>query len=256
MTAKKSGPKPKDRKDPKGRKDPKDRKAAPKKPARSTKKAPKAKRSSNAAFRSDAIDQLVGAYFKRPVEVHWDGSLADTFQGRFQEASISLAGVATAWLPIERLSLSAREARIVAGLPGRLEVSGPCLEVVVSQADIDPWMQSFELPFSLHLEEQGLLMKAEIAGFQLGEIQTQLEIVRGWFVLRPRRAALLGVPAYVSSLFRTYLPVPPITDQTKLAGIEHEAGRLRLRFAVDDFEEELTPGLLERLRKRVLPFGL
>jgi hypothetical protein len=135
-----------------------------------------------------------------------------------------------------------------------MEVRGPSLEVVVSQIDIDPWMERFQLPFRLLLEERGLLMKAEFAGLALGEIQTQLEIVNGWFVLRPRRAALLGVPQWVS-LFRSYLPVPPLSDQAKLDRIEHEAGRLRLRFAVEDFDEELTPGLLDRLRARVVPWA-
>jgi hypothetical protein len=206
-------------------------------------------------MRSDAIDQLVGSYLKRPVEVAWEGSLAEAFQGRFQGAPISHEGVATAWLPLERVSMLAREARIVPGIPGRLEVDGPAMEIVLAQADIDAWMKRFELPFSLHLEEEGLLVKTQIVGFPLGEIETQLEIVRGWFVLRPRRAALLGVPQYIPSLLRSYLPVPPISERTRLDGIEHEAGRLRLRFAVDDFEEDLSPGLLERLRSRVLPFG-
>lgn len=222
---------------------------------RSRQKASKGKRPRPELFGSEAIDQMVGSLLKRPVEVRWDGSLADALRGHFRGARISFDGVLTAWLPLERVSLSAREAQIVVGAPGRLEVREPCVEVVVSQAGLDRWMERFELPFSLHLEERGLLTKAAVAGFPVGEFQTQLEIVRGWFVLRPRRAALLGVPQYVSSLFRSYLPVPPISDQTKLAGIEHEAGRLRLRFAVEDFEEELTPGLADRLRSRVLPFA-
>ena len=204
---------------------------------------------------SDAIDQVVSSFLKQPVEVRWDGSLADAFQGRFQDARISFDGVVTAWLPLERVILSAGEARIQPGVPARLEVSDPCFEFIVGQRDVDRWMQPFELPFSLHLEERGLRMKAEVKGFPVGEFQAQLEIVRGWFVLRPRRASLLGVPQYAASLFRTYLPVPPISAQTRLAGIEHEKGRLRVRFEVDDFEEPLTPGLFDRLRARVMPFA-
>lgn len=240
MTAKKAGSK---------------RKGTSQRATASRQRASKGKRPPAERRGFEAIDQIVGSLLKRPVEVRWEGSLADAFRGHFRGARISVDEIVTAWLPLERATLSAREARIVAGAPGRLEVREPAVEIAVSQADLDGWMERFELPFSLHLEETGLRMKAEVAGFPVGEFQARLEIVRGWFVLRPRRAALLGVPQYVSSLFRTYLPVPPISDQTKLAGIEHEAGRLRLRFSVDDFEEELTPGLVDRLRSRVMPFA-
>jgi len=206
-------------------------------------------------IRSDALDQLLSGYLARPVRLGWEGALADSLTGTFRQASISFEGVATAWLPLERVVLAAEEARIVPGMPARLGVKGPSIEVVVGQRDVERWMKRFELPFSLHLERRGLLVKSSIAGFPLGEVETKIEVVRGWFVLRPRRAALLGVPQYVSSLFRTYLPVPPISDQTRLVDIGHESGRLRLRFSVDDFDEEITPGLFERLRSRVLPFA-
>jgi hypothetical protein len=54
-------------------------------------------------------------------------------------------------------------------------------------------------------------------------------------------------------MFRFYLPMPPLSKETRLAGIDHEPGRLRLRFGIDDFEEEVSPGLLSRLRKRFFP---
>ena len=75
----------------------------------------------------------------------------------------------------------------------------------------------------------------------------------GWFALQPRRASLLGVPNYVAWLFRAYLPLPPLAEGARLGEIGHEEGRIRLRFEVDSFEEELTPGLLGRLRGRILP---
>jgi hypothetical protein len=40
----------------------------------------------------------------------------------------------------------------------------------------------------------------------VAELEARLEVVSGWFVLQPKRASILGVPNYVASLFRTYLP--------------------------------------------------
>ncbi len=186
--------------------------------------------------------------------MRWNGSGTDALKGHFRQPSVRLGGVTTAWMPLDEVSFSAKEARLVPGVPGRIEVRGPALEVVVAQADLDPWQERFDLPFRLRLGERGLVTRAGIAGVRLGEIETRLEIVRGWFVLRPRRAALLGVPQWVS-LFRSYLPVPPLSSQARLDAIEHEKGRLRLRIAVEDFDEELSPGIVDRLRERLVPFG-
>ena len=49
------------------------------------------------------------------------------------------------------------------------------------------------------------------------------------------------------------MPVPPLSRDTRLAGIEHASGSLTLKFALSDFEEEITPGLLLRLRKKFFP---
>jgi hypothetical protein len=78
-------------------------------------------------------------------------------------------------------------------------------------------------------------------------------VLSGWFVLQPKRASILGMPNYVASLFRTYLPLPPLAGNTRLDGIHHEPELLRLSFALEDFEEEVSPGLLTRLQKRLLP---
>jgi hypothetical protein len=57
----------------------------------------------------------------------------------------------------------------------------------------------------------------------------------------------------VSSLFRTYLPIPPLSKESQLSRIEHASGLLRLGFTIGDFDEEISPGLLGRLQKRFFP---
>ena len=85
--------------------------------------------------------------------------------------------------------------------------------------------------------------------------ETELRIQRGWFVLQPKRAEFLGVRARLVSMFRTYVPLPRLAPQTRLTGIEHAQGLLRLELSLDDFEEDVTIGLLDRLQKRFLPFA-
>ena len=192
-------------------------------------------------------------YLKQPVKASWEGGTSDLLRGSFDDCRLELGGVATAWMPLEGVVLSARRAVIHPGMPASIEVEDPSLMVSVGQGDVTRWVERFQLPFELHLTDRGLLAQARVAGLQVGEIEARLEVLRGWFVLQPRRASLLGVPNYAAWLFRTYLPLPPLADGASLEEIGHEEARVRLRFEIESFEEELTPGLLSRLRNRVLP---
>ena len=206
-------------------------------------------------MRSDAIDQLISSYLKQPVKVSWESGTADVLRGSFDSPRIELAGLATAWLPLERVVLQASHARFVPGVPAKLEVEAPQIEITLGQAALDKWLSRFELPFRLALGDKGMTLHTEIAGFPVGEFETRLEVVGGWFVLSPRRASILGVPGYVSSLFRTYLPVPPLSEDTRLIEIGHRRGELILGFEVRDLVEDITPGLVSRLQRRLIPFG-
>ena len=75
-----------------------------------------------------------------------------------------------------------------------------------------------------------------------------------WMEIRPRRASILGIPSQLASWLRAYLPLPPISPEARLSGIDHAANRLTLHFAINDFVEKVTPGMLYRLRRRLLPW--
>ena len=205
------------------------------------------------AVRSEALDQIVSRYLELPVRASWHGGATDLLLGSFDDPRLELGGVATTWLPLDGVVLSARRAKLTPGLPARLHVEDPSLVALVSQRDVERWAARFQLPFELQLTEQGLVARARVAGLPVGEIEVRLGVVGGWFVLKPRRASLLGVPNYAAWLFRTYLPLPPLAKGARLDEIEHEDGRVRLRFEIESFEEEITPGLLGRLRRRLLP---
>jgi hypothetical protein len=203
--------------------------------------------------RSDVLDRLVGRYLEQPVKASWHGSAADLLRGSLDDARLELGGMATAWLPLEGVVLSARRAELHPGVPATIRVVEPSLIVSVGQRDVARWVERFQLPFELEFGERGLIARAKVAGLQLGEVEARLEVSGGWFVLQPRRASLLGVPNYAAWLFRTYLPLPPLAQGARLEEIAHQEGQLKLRFEIESFDEDLTPGLLRRLWRRVLP---
>lgn len=204
-------------------------------------------------MRSDVLDQLFGTYLRQPVKVSWQGAPADLLRGTFQHAQVELGGIATAWLPLEGVVLSAAHVTLEPGMPARIAVEEPRLTALVGQRDIEDWLTATQLPFELSLTERGIVARTRLAGLNIGEVEAYLEVLRGWFVLQPRRASLLGIPNYAARMFRTYLPLPRIAEGARLVKIGHESGRIRLAFAVEGFEEDLTPGLLGRLRARVMP---
>ncbi len=206
--------------------------------------------------RSDILDQLVTSYLKLPVRFFWDGGPLTPFSDTFSNARLEFDGIATAWLNLQHVVLTAKQVKVIPGLPVKIEVDQPRIEIAVGQAELDRWIKKFEIPFRLELAEKGLIVHTEVAGFPVAQFETQLEVVGGWFVLKPQKASFLGMPSYVASFFRTYLPLPPLSEETRLSAIEHEPGLLKLTFSTDDFEEAITPGLLVRLQRRLLPlFG-
>lgn len=205
--------------------------------------------------RSDVIDQLVSSYLKLPVQIRWSEARGLPFPNTFVAARLEFTGIATSWLRLEQVIWHTDELRFVPGFPAKIYLQAPGIEIVVGQDEVDRWREQFSLPYRLELGDSGLIVHTELAGFPLAEFETGLEVVDGWFVLKPKRATVLGVPSYVSSLFRTYLPVPPLSKEMRLVGIKHETGLLRIRFGIDDFDEDVTPGLLLRLQKRFLPLS-
>jgi hypothetical protein len=205
--------------------------------------------------RSEVIDILVGSYLTLPVAISWREARGIPIPDRFIGAKLELQGLATAWVNLEQIVWRAEQVRFVPGLPARLQLQTPSIELVIGQKELDRWLDQFNLPYRLELGDNGLIVHTEIAGFPLAQFETRLQVTGGWFVLEPKSASILGVPSYVSSLFRSYLPLPPLSKETRLAAIEHEPQRLRVRFALDDFEEEVTPGILQRLRKRFFPMA-
>lgn len=202
---------------------------------------------------SSVIDHLVSSYFELPVKIDWTKATGMPFPDEFEGARLEFSGLATSWMDLRQVIWLASRVRVRAGMPATVTVTGPRVEIAVGKAELDRWLKRFELPYRLEFAEDALIIHTEVAGFPVAELEAHLEVMSGWFVLQPKRASILGMPNYVASLFRTYLPLPPLAGNTRLDAIIHEPELLRLTFALDDFEEQVTPGLLTRLQKRLLP---
>ncbi|MDA1077320.1 MAG: hypothetical protein O3A63_21620, partial [Proteobacteria bacterium] len=202
------------------------------------------------------VDQFVSAYFTIPVTMTWQETrglpIPDTYLG----TRLNFAGLATSWLNLERMTLVADQLRFVPDMPIRMTVAGAQAEIVIGQTEITRWLERFQLPFKLELAEDGILVRNEFSGMPLAEFKTALEVVDGWFMLKPKTASFMGMPGWMPEFFRTYLPLPPLANEARIKAIEHAQGKLTLIMNLPDFEEPVTPGLLGRLQRRIFPaFG-
>jgi hypothetical protein len=204
-------------------------------------------------LRSDAIDQILSNYLKQPAKVTWKGAVGDSVRGVFRETRLELAGVSLAALPFDRLVLESDLFEFTPGLPARIQVRGPRIEFSIDQRQLDLWLSRARAPFALSLRSNAIEFQMALAGFPIGRTLTTLEIVRGWIALKPIHAEVLGLRSRFTSLFRSYLPLPRLAPQTRISAIRHVEGALRLELTLDDFEDEITPGLVERLQSRFLP---
>jgi len=202
---------------------------------------------------TSVIEQLISSYFELPVRVDWKNAAGLPFPDRFDEPELHFSGLATSWMNLQQVVWRAEHVRFLPGMPAAVQVRAPQVEVAVGKDDFARWLKRFELPYRVELTSDAIVLHTEFGGFPVAELEARLEVVGGWFLLQPRRASILGLPNYVAALFRTYLPIPPLAGNTRLESIHHEPDVLRLTFALEDFEEQVTPGLLTRLQKRLLP---
>ena len=176
--------------------------------------------------------------------------------GNDEVSTVSVIKSATATMSeSDRIVFRADRFQFTPGIPARFEAVLPRIEVSIDQRQIDRWLHRAHAPFKLRLVEGAIEFQMDVGGFPITRTETELRVQRGWFVFRPKRAEFLGVRTRLVSLFRTYLPLPRLAAQTRLTGIKHFEGALQLELSFDDFADVITPGLIERLQQRFLPFA-
>ena len=187
--------------------------------------------------------------------MRWESALAHGTQGHFERVHLEFSGLAVLTLPFERVSLEARRFQFIPGLPAHISVEDPRLVLSIGQPQLDSWLTRTHAPFDLRLTRGCVEFRLELGGLPITRAETELSIASGWLALKPKRTEFLGLENRLASAFRTYLPIPRLAPQTRLTGVEHAEGSLRLQLTLDDFDDQVTPGLVERIQERFLPFS-
>lgn len=206
-------------------------------------------------MRSDAIDQLMSSYLKQPAKVSWKGALGDSVRGVFKGGRMELAGISVLALPFDRIVVQSDRFQFTPGLPASIEIERPRIEVSLDQRQIQRWLKRSRAPFELELTKEGFEFHAAVAGISLNRTLSTLEVRGGWLVLKPLRSEFLGMNTRLATLFRSYLPIPRLAKGTEITRIRHAKGAVRIQMTLDDINEEITPGLVDRLRTRFYPFS-
>ena len=167
-------------------------------------------------MRSDAIDLLLSNFLEMPARVTWEGALADSIRGIFEGARLELSGVAILALPFDRMVLRARRFQFTPGLPARIRVEEPRIEVSIDQRQLDRWLRRARAPFALRLSETALEVQIDVAGLhtlrqELAQAWQDRSTDQGYGELRllDRDDQLIGRSAQVGSgmiLFNTPAP--------------------------------------------------
>ncbi|MEE8164279.1 MAG: hypothetical protein V3T64_01800 [Myxococcota bacterium] len=206
-------------------------------------------------MRSDAIDQLLSSYLKQPAKVSWKGAVGDSVRGIFEDGRLELAGISVLALPVDRLVFEADRFQFTPGIPATIEGVNPRGEDSVDPQQLERWLARTPTPFTLLLRADGIEFQMELGGFPISRMLTSLEIRGGWIALKPRHAEFLGLQNRLASLFRAYLPLPRLAPQTRITAIRHAEKSIRFELTLEDFEDEITPGLIDRLWSRFVPFA-
>jgi hypothetical protein len=206
-------------------------------------------------LRSDAIDQLISSYLKQPAKVSWNGAIGDSVRGLFDGGRVELAGVALLALPFDRLVFESDRFAFTPGIPATIQVLRPRVEISIDQRQLDRWLRRARAPFSLSLQEDAIEFQMEVAGFPITRTRTTVDIVDGWASLKPLHAEVFGLRSRLATLFRASLPIPRLAANTRITAVRHAQGAIRVELTLDDFEDRITPGLLDRLQSRFLPFA-
>ena len=202
----------------------------------------------------ELLDQGLTRWANRPVKLRFKASPLGVAQGRFEVVVVELTSLPVAGLVLDRVVVRGEDVRMQPGLPARLRVASLGVKAVIAQPDVDRWVKASHLPFRLDLCDEGVKMRAGLAGIKMGELLTQVEVEGSLLTLRPVRAEVLGRHAPLVSLLRGYLPLPPLPAGARLANVVHNDGELAAFFDLGEVDEPITPGLARRLRKRLL-FG-
>lgn len=195
--------------------------------------------------------EVAGVVARRPVDVRLRPSLDGVVGGRLDEVRVELQGIATTGLVIDRVRFRSTRVGVRPGLPPRLVAESLEVTSTVRESSVNRWLRTDLGPFRIHLEPDGVVVRTSVAGLTVNEVSTELVVEGRWLKLRPRRAAVFGVPTPMTRLFRGYLPLPALPAGARLGRVEHGDGEISVTVDLGSVDEPMDLGLVDRLARRV-----
>jgi hypothetical protein len=200
------------------------------------------------------VDLLASSVMERPTSVRWRASALDLVQGRAEVVTLGLTHLEIGGLVIDRAVLRLEGARVVPGLPPRLQGGPAEVKATLRQGNLDRWTGRASLPVRLELTPEGVRTSTGVGSFRVAAALTELEVVDGRMRLTPTRAGPVDLPATIKSWISSSLPLPELPPGARLARVEHAEGSVSVWLEVDRVDEPVDVGMGRRLRDELRRF--
>lgn len=92
------------------------------------------------------------------------------------------------------------------------------------------------------------MLTTGIGGVRVSETVADLEVSGSFLRLAPKRMTIAGLSTPLARFVRGYLPLPPLPKGARITDVRPGEGVLAVTFALERFDEPLTPAIARRLR--------
>lgn len=194
--------------------------------------------------------EVAGLALRRPVSVSIRPSVSGLFAGRVDEVTVSVSGVMTSGLIVDRLDTTGRGVRIRPGLPPRIQADQVIVTGQITEESAAAWLTPLGGPFRVRLSEEGVGLRTQLGTLKVSEVLAEITVEGRFLRLRPRSASMLGIGTRLPDAIAGALPLPPLPNDATLTGVSHGEGWVEVTLDLGPADQPLDAGLPDRLRRR------
>lgn len=163
--------------------------------------------------------QLIRLARKPPVEVRPVGKWEKRHLYPSTGVRLRARGVMVNGLRIDRVDVRTDQITLGPGSPIAVRTHTISARVRLTEADVNWWLSTANLPLRLRFTEAGIRARTGVAGVALGSIDVSVALERGVLRLAPQRVAVLGFGLSSAAMPATPLPLPPLPHAARLTSI-------------------------------------